>query len=481
MTKFPREVLENIATFLAEDAFEDRPEWKIKLIKTILDYNKKIDRDKNELTRLIYDWIDWESDPAKIKRQRIDLFFKLIEAETTEDGFRAFLKEKTHIRPRKVARLNKSAIQKVDPIFERSDIENILRLPFIDWGKPTITRYPDQGTFTAVYERQTSKTQTIYARFPEIPIEYEGKVPYLGKMLFHVLVSTFQIAMHERSFSIAFPKSEQLELMDMKAQGTEFEMLTNCHRTWYYLDVGVKDKTRPNWEYHKRVYSDFETLPGKGGFISVKLNASAWSLLGKFFENPQKLKGQFYKIGRELGSVKNTRQQTLFELSLSQYAGLGNRIYPHSLKKIFDWIEIHFPEYSKRGMPWAVKELEKCLKCSLEKNQIIGWTYEPSEETIKILESDPHIRGFCRREDVEKNGPAWLSDRLKQIHKEFGKVLKAKKRELPRKLDPFDVYMRWKIKILLGDKRQRTLLEQEQKKQKDPKQILYDLSRQMGR
>lgn len=382
-----------------------------------------------------------------------------------------------------IPRLNRAAIQKVDPIFEREDVENLLRLPLMDWGKPVITRYPDQGTFTAVYERQTSKTQTIYARFPEIPIEYEGKVPYLGKMLFHVLVSTLQIVMHEKSYSVAFQKSEQLELMDMKGQGAEFENLTNCHRTWYYLDIGVKDQAQPDWEYHKRVYSDFETLPGKGGYISVKLNPSAWPLLEKFFEDPKKLEKQFFKINHKLGSVKSERQQTLFELGLSQYAGLGNKFFPQSLKKVFEWIEIFYPEYQKRGMPWAVKELEKCLKCSLEKNQIIGWTYKPSEEIIKIFESDPRIRPFCRREDVEEKGPAWFSDRLKAINKDqdIVKHLKAKNVKLPRKLDPSDVYLRWKIKINLGDKRQKSLIENGQEKRKNPEQLLYDLSRKMGR
>lgn len=353
-------------------------------------------------------------------------------------------------------RLDKQRIQsRKEVYFEEQDLDYfpaVMNAAAFD--KQEIKRYPDQGNFTVICEKHLDENKTLYLKFPEIPIELEGSVPHLTPMLLKVLINTAKIAMDKKRWNFSFRKTDQLDSMGRAAIGEQFEQLTHYHQTWYYLDIGVKDKRSPGWEYHKRVYNSFEHFPGKKGSITVGLNPEAWPVLGRFFENTEKPPKPYKTLPGYLDRGVLNERQTRLIIYLRKLGGLGGKVYSHLLKTLFERMTIFYPDIERRGIPWAIKELEDCLKTAHEKNELLSWKYEPSEETLRITDS---IKALIKRESIESEGPLWLSERYKQIHDQFTDLVKSKKKKgirIPKKIAPFDVYAQWKINLVMGDKRQ---------------------------
>lgn len=420
---------------------------------------------------LLDEWIkrNGGEDSPGFNNKFLDLLNVAFGKSKTIDELKDFLK--TYKSPGELKKIGAERLDKQrirghkEVYFEEQDLDffpAVMNAAAFD--NTEIKRYPDQGNFTVICEKHLDKNKTLYLKFPEIPIELEGNVPHLTPMLFEVLINTVKIAMDLKRWSFSFRKTDQLDLMGRAATGEQFEQLTHFHQTWYYLDIGVKDKRSPGWEYHKRVYNSFEHLPGKEGFISVGLNPEAWPVLGRFFENTEKPPKPYKTLPDYLDLGVLNERQTRLIIYLRKHGGLGKKVYPHLLKTLFERMNIFYPDIESRGIPWAIKELEDCLKTAHEKNELLSWKYEPSKETLQITES---VKALIKKESVASGGPLWLSERYKQIHAEFQDVVKSYKKKgiiIPKKIDPFDVFAQWKINLVLGDKRQEGIFEKEKGK-----------------
>ena len=352
----------------------------------------------------------------------------------------------------------------------------------LTWDKIPIKNEDDEGKKAKGKKKKGEKEKGI----DENKWNKLGFGPLLARTFLHLQKAAFIAGDPELSFKMK--KKEALNQLGLEGIGGQYERLENCFDVFYNTNAQIKNIESGRIIANYRVLNTY--IPGekKSEEAYFSLNKDYFYTLRRALESPHK---NPYKVGSQTKNpleklfydeYKNrparlpvwnmggaSRRQMQFISFLAKYKGLEST-FEFSLKTVFlnigiNEIEIIGDKKTKgRGLPWALAELNDCLKYAVEQKEntgLIDWKYIPSKSTQNILKNLAGYSSFQKSfEGFSKEGPEWILNKFKKIHSMDEGLIKALKQKgviIPKKLDAVDVLKKWKIVFIFGTKKQTEL------------------------